>query len=162
MHLLSTWVKHPGIRGADLCIVSECLQSVNPRLFEELTRGCVTLLACPEKEGGLHYGKLAMILRTAKPSSLKVVTIDGSPHCIQLHAAANAAELLLGRPIPKKHVVVVDGVEPVEVDPMAVRVSRYLSVVDRLFRERREEVLRELAKHSIEVSEELARRRGSA
>ncbi|MCD6084966.1 MAG: 4Fe-4S ferredoxin [Desulfurococcales archaeon] len=147
--LLSQWVKSPEFRGTDLLIASACLPAVNKQLFDELSNGRVTLLACPEEEGGLHYGKIATIIRSARPRSVTVVTVDGSPHCFMLHASLNTAEYILGTELSKRHYVVVDGKELVEVSDNAVRLARYLSLVDRVLGEH-PEILNELSRHSLE------------
>jgi len=95
------------------------------------------------------YGKIASMIRSVKPRSVTVVSIDGSPHCFQLHAAVNEAEYILGERINKKHYVLVDGKELYEISPDAVRVARYLHLVDKLIREK-PEVLQELKKYSLE------------
>jgi hypothetical protein len=77
------------------------------------------------------------------------VTIDGSPHCFQLHAAVNEAEYILGEKLNKRHYVVVDGRDLHEISPDTVRVARYLHLVEKLVRER-PEILAELEKHSLE------------
>ncbi len=149
LRLMNVWVKAPLLRGADLLIASACLPAVNQELFMELSRGRVALLACPEEEQATHYGKIANIIRSSKPRSITVVTIEGSPHCFTLHASINAAEYLLGTRIQRKHYVVVDGRELVEISPEAVRIARYLHLVDRLVKEN-PWILEELGKHSLE------------
>ena len=145
----STWVKAPILRGRDLLIASACLPYVNPELFRKLAEGKTVLLACPERESPAHYGKIASIIRSSKPRSITVVTIDGSPHCFTLHASANEAEYILGEKVEKRHYVVVNGEKLVEVSPDAVRVARYLHLVDKLVKEH-PEILKELEKVSLE------------
>lgn len=148
-HFLSTWVKAPRLKGSKLAIVAACLPYVSPELFKQISEGKEVLLTCPEKEPALHCGKLASMVRSARPSEIHVYTIDGSPHCFALHASANEAEYILGEKLNKKHYVVVDGKEIREVSPNAVRVARYLCIVDGLL-EDHPEVLEELEKHSLE------------
>ncbi|MEM3326618.1 MAG: 4Fe-4S ferredoxin, partial [Thermoproteus sp.] len=100
------------------------------------------------------YGKMARMFKSSRPRSLTVVSIEGSPHCLLLHASANEAEYILGGKIPKRHFVVVDGRELREISPDAVRVARYLHIVDELIK-KRPEVLEELKKHSLEYAEAL-------
>lgn len=145
----SIWVKTPILKGSDILIVSACLPYVNPRLFEELSKDKVVLLACPERENPTHYGKIASIIRSSKPRSITVVTIDGSPHCFTLHASVNEAEYILGEKVEKKHYVIVNARELKEISPDAIRVARYLHLVDELLREK-PEVLEKLRKLSLE------------
>ena len=147
--LWSTWVKAPPLRGADLLIASACLPIVNPELFDKLSKDRVVLLACPEQESPAHYGKIASMVRSSRPRSLTVVTIDGSPHCFTLHASVNEAEYILGERVPREHYVVVNGSELVRISPDAVRVARYLSVVQKVI-DRNSEVLKDLESLSLE------------
>ena len=70
--------------------------------------------------------------------SQTVVTVDGSPHCFTPHTSLNTAKYILGENIEGKHYVVVDGRELYEVKPDAVRVARYLHLVEQLVREKPE------------------------
>lgn len=148
-HLWSIWVKTPVLKDSDILVASACLPLVNPKLFKELSRNRVILLACPERESPAHYGKLASIIRSSRPRSITVVTIDGSPHCLTLHASANEAEYILGEKIPKKHYVVVNSSELKEISPDSIRVARYLSLVDELIKEK-PEILEKLMEFSME------------
>lgn len=154
--LWSTWVKAGRLRNADVAIVAACLPFVNPKLYQEITRNKVVLLACPEREHSALYGKIASMIRSSRPRSITVVSIDGSPHCALLHASVNEAEYILDEGIPRRHSVVVDGEELREISPNAVRVARYLSIVEELIR-KNPEALEELAKHSLEYRNSLAR-----
>jgi hypothetical protein len=149
MWVWSTWVKTPLLKGRDLVIASACLRFINNDVLEKLGRDKVVLFACPEREHPALYGKIASIIRSSKPRTITVVTVDGSPHCFQLHAAVNEAEYILGEKIDKKHYVVVDGKELHEISPDAVRVARYLHLVERLVKEN-PKILEELKKHSLE------------
>jgi len=149
MWMWSTWVKTPLLKGRDLVIASACLKFVNSEIMEKIERDKVVLTACPEREHPALYGKIASIVRSLKPRSITVVTIDGSPHCFQLHAAVNEAEYILGAKLNKRHYVVVDGRDLHEISPDTVRVARYLHLVEKLVRER-PEILAELEKHSLE------------
>jgi hypothetical protein len=148
----STWVKAPILKGKDLLIASACLPYVNPELFRKLAEGKTVLLACPERESPAHYGKIASMIRSSRPRSITVVTIDGSPHCFTLHASANEAEYILGEKVEKKHYVVVNGEELVEISPDAVRVARYLHIVDKLVKEH-PEALQMLERVSLEYKQ---------
>lgn len=147
--LWSTWAKAPHLEGAEVLVVSACLPVVNPELFERLAEGRAVLFACPERESAAHYGKLASMIRSMNPRKVVVVTIDGSPHCFALQASVNEAEYILGEKLDKEHYVVVDGKELVKINPDAIRVARYLSIVDSIIT-KHSEILGELAKHSKE------------
>jgi len=148
----STWVKAPILKSKKLFIVSACLPSVNPKLFEEISKQGTVLLACPEREPATHYGKIASMIRSNEENieEIIVITIDGSPHCFTLQASVNEAEYILGKRLRKRHYVLVDGRELVEIDPVAIRVARYLHLVDKLVKEMRKQVEEDLSKHSLE------------
>ncbi|WP_054857060.1 hypothetical protein [Vulcanisaeta sp. JCM 16159] len=154
--LWSTWVKASRLRDADVAIIAACLPFVNPKLYQEISRDKVVLLACPEREHPALYGKMASMIRSSRPRLITVVSIDGSPHCALLHASVNEAEYILNEDIPRRHYVVLDGEELREISPNAVRVARYLSIVEELVR-KNPEALEELAKHSLEYRSSLAR-----
>ena len=147
--LWSTWVKAPVLERGELLIASACLPVVNPELYKKLAENKVVLFACPERESPTHYGKIASMVRSMKPRRVVVVTIDGSPHCFALQAAVNEAEYILGERIEREHYVVVNGREIRKISPDAVRVARYLSIVDSIV-EKHPEVLDELNKCSLE------------
>ncbi|WP_440059432.1 4Fe-4S ferredoxin [Thermogladius sp. 4427co] len=147
----STWVKTTLLKGAEILIASACLPIVNPRLFEELSKGKVVLLACPERESAAYYGKIASMIRSVKPKKITVVTIDGSPHCFALQASVNEAEYILGERVEREHYVVLDGEELKKISPDAVRIARYLSLVNKLITQH-PEVLEELSRHSLEYA----------
>ncbi|MEM0005763.1 MAG: 4Fe-4S ferredoxin [Ignisphaera sp.] len=154
MWLWSIWVKTPKLNNSDILIASACLPHVNRELFEKLSNGKQVLFACPERESVAYYGKVASIIKSSKPKTITVVTIDGSPHCFQLHAAVNEAVYITGENIIKKHYVVVDGEKFIEVSPNSIRVARYLHLVEKLIN-MYPEILDELRKHSLEYIDSL-------
>jgi len=149
MHLLKTWVKAPQLKNSDWLIIGECVKYINSDVLKEFSKDRVVLSVCPEAEGSLTYGKLASMIRSSNPRSIVVLTIDSSPHCFTLHAAVNEALYIVKEKVPRKHYVLVDGYELVEISPNAIRVARYLHLVDKLIK-RNPEILKELEKHSLE------------
>lgn len=148
-YLWSIWVKAPCLRNRKLYIVSACLPSVNAELFKKLCNEGTVLLACPERESAAYYGKIASIIKSSNPTEIVVLTIDGSPHCFALQASLNEAEYILGYKLNKRHYVLVDGKDIKEISPNAIRVARYLHIVDELIKEN-DEVLKHLERHSLE------------
>lgn len=73
------------LKEANILIASAYLPQVNPELFNKLSNGSIVLLACPEREKQAYYGKIASIIRSSKPKSITVVTIDGSRSNSPLH-----------------------------------------------------------------------------
>jgi len=149
MKLMEIWVKAPILKGKDLLIVSECLKYVNKEIYRSISNGKVVLSVCPENDNPEIYGKIASIIRSSNPKSITVVTIDGSPHCFLVHAGVNEAAYILGRKVPRRHYVLRNGKELIEITPEAIRVARYLSLVDELVRKNKE-ILDKLKKYSLE------------
>lgn len=147
--ILSLWVKTKLLHGSHWLICSKCLKHVNPTLYSELVEGKVVLEFCPEENGQLVYGKIASMIRSCKPSKITVVTIEGSPHCLTLQAAVNEAIYIVGEKVEKEHYVVINGERLTRVSPDAIRISRYISLVDTLIK-KNPEVFKELEKYSLE------------
>ncbi|HID90463.1 TPA: 4Fe-4S ferredoxin, partial [Candidatus Bathyarchaeota archaeon] len=134
--LLRIWVKSPSLRGADILIVGECVGELDKPAYHRLSKGKVVLTFCPEADPvSSALGKLSSIIRSSAPRSISLLTVEGSPHCLTLHAALNEALYVTKCAIPTEHYVLV-GDEAVRISPDSVRVARYLHLVDRLVRER--------------------------
>ncbi len=150
--VLSVWVKAKKLRNAKWIICSKCLRYVNPKIYQDLEKEGIILEFCPEENGQLVYGKIASMIKSSRPRMIKIVTIEGSPHCFTLHAAVNEAVYILGERVDKEHYVVVDGEKIVRISPESIRVARYLSLVDKLIQQNKW-ILDELKKHSLEYLE---------
>ena len=116
-----------------LLVYGTCVRDEHPSIFEEYARGRVSLAVCMEEE---HFNmvalKLASIAARIKLEELVVLTVDGSPHCLQLHMAAEEVDRIVGG-LPRRHVVV-EGGRAIEIEPEVVKIARYLSKVQRLVR----------------------------
>lgn len=158
---MELWAKAPILENKDLLIASQCLKHINPEVWKSMGKNKVVLTACPENDCQAIYGKIASMIRSTKPKSITVITIDGSPHCYQLQAAVNEAEYILGEKFSHEHYVLVDGVKLVKINPNAIRLARYLSIIDKALDEN-PKILEELEKHSLEYrfSRELSKIHG--
>lgn len=149
-HLIPTWAKDPSLAGSDWLIVSGCLRRIWPRIFAEASRDRVVLSVCPEAENvAVVYGKMASMIRSGRPRSISVLTVECSPHCYTLQAAVNEAIYIAGaHDIPLSLAVCHDGeVKPISSE--AVRVARYLHLVEDLIRQS-PDVLERLERMSLE------------
>ncbi len=95
---------------------------------------------CLEEEHINMVGfKLAGILRRCRDflKEVAVLTVDGSPHCVQLHFMVEEAFKVTGLEgeIRRKHFVIVRGEGVVEVPKESVKVARYLSKVSKLIKQ---------------------------
>ncbi len=132
--LLSTSVAAKDVRGASVLIYSECLRHEWPELLAQQAEGRVALSVCLEREHISHItAKLATMLVMGRPAELVVLTVDGSPHCLQVHFALQQALRLTGLPVPVRHLVIEKG-RLYEVGPDVVRAARHLSEVAALMR----------------------------
>jgi len=115
-----------------LLLYGTCVRDEHPEAYREWSGGRVALAACLEKT---HFNmvslKLASMFARVELEELVVLTVDGSPHCVQLHHAVEEALRVSGARVPVRHLVV-EGGRVVEVSRRAVKAARYLSRVEGL------------------------------
>jgi hypothetical protein len=115
-----------------LLVYGSCIFNEYPDILSRFSEGRVALSVCLEAE---HLNvvalKLASIFARVDLEEVVVLTVDGSPHCIQLHHAVEEARKVTGRQVNVRHFVI-EGGEALEVSPEAVKVARYLSKIQRL------------------------------
>jgi len=115
-----------------LLVYGSCIFNEYPDILSRFSEGRVALGVCLEAE---HLNvvalKLASIFARVDLEEVVVLTVDGSPHCIQLHHAVEEARKVTGRQVNVRHFVIEEG-EALEVSPEAVKVARYLSKIQRL------------------------------
>lgn len=146
---MKVWVKAPMLHDADILLVGACAELVERSVYDEMSKGKVVLSFCPEVEvPSLALGKLSSIIRSSRPRSITVLTVEGSPHCFTLHTALNEALYVTESTIPTRHYVIV-GDKAVRISAESIRVARYLHLVNRLVKER-PEVLADLERYSLE------------
>jgi len=112
-----------------LLIVGSCLIDEHPKIVEKYSNGRAKLKVCLERE---HFNmvclKLSSIIARVPLEEIIVLTVDGSPHCIQLHFMMDEIEKITGKKLNVKHILVYKG-EDVEVDDETVKNARYLTKV---------------------------------
>ncbi len=130
MELLETNAGSKFVKGKSILIYGACTELEHPKILEEASKGKTKLSLCLEKEHmNMVVYKLATMLNLTKPpKDVTVLTIDGSPHCVQLHYAVEEAKKLTHSTIPVKHLVIINK-RVVEVSPEKVKLSRYLSKI---------------------------------
>jgi hypothetical protein len=115
-----------------LLVYGSCIFNEYPDILSRFSEGHVALGVCLEAE---HLNvvalKLASIFARVDLEEVVVLTVDGSPHCIQLHHAVEEARKVTGRQVNVRHFVIKGG-EALEVSPEAVKVARFLSKIQRL------------------------------
>lgn len=117
-----------------ILIYGTCLRDEYPEVLYEFSKDYVPLAVCLEEEHMNMVGfKLATIMNSCKPIEIVVLTVDGSPHCVQLHMMVEEC-LKLVPGINVKHYVIYKG-ETIEVSSKAIKTARYLTKVKKLLRE---------------------------
>ena len=137
MELLCTNVKHKRLHCGSLLIHGACVNLEAPQIFREFSKRRVPLHVCLEKEHMDMVGfKLATILKTSKPKDLTVLTVDGSPHCLQLHFAVDQAKTIAGSDVKVAHYTIEHG-ELSQISTEAVKTARHLSQTEKLLSKRK-------------------------
>ncbi|MEM2538483.1 MAG: hypothetical protein QXE38_04165, partial [Candidatus Methanomethylicia archaeon] len=72
--------------------------------------------------------KLSSIISRVPIEEIIVLTVDGSPHCIQLHFMMNEIEKITGKNLNIRHILIYKG-EDIEVDAETVKKARYLTKI---------------------------------
>lgn len=128
MDLMNTNAKGKNVRDKELLLYGTCVEEHEGTLekFENYSK----LSFCPEKEHiNMAFYKLMAMMSVAK--SLTVVTVDGSPHCVQLHYIADEVRRYSKKNFDVVHYIIRDG-KIVEISSEAVKTSRYLYKVEKL------------------------------
>jgi hypothetical protein len=134
-HLMRTNVGDRVLRErGKLLLVGSCMDRHSDILkkFTEEDGGRAVLHVCLEETHVNQVGfKLASMIRYAGISEVTVLTIDGSPHCVQLHYIVEDIKRHFTPEIKTAHFVVEEGVVH-EVSPEAVKRSRHLSKIQKM------------------------------
>ncbi len=112
-----------------ILIYSACIDEEYPEILEKF-KGRTKLSICLEEH---HINKVAKklmaIIYKREVKSIVVLTMDGSPHCLQLHHALEEIKNYFD--IEIKHYVIEKG-ELIKVSEKSVKISRHLSEVEKL------------------------------
>ncbi len=129
MDLMSTNAKGRFIRGKKLLVFGSCVAKEHPEFLEKF--GDYTKLSfCPEKEHiNMAFYKLIAMISVAE--ELVILTVDGSPHCVQLHYIAEELLKYSEKKFAVKHFVIEKG-NIVGISSRSVRLSRYLSKIEKM------------------------------
>lgn len=120
------------IKGKELLIYGSCVKQEHPKVFEKFSENKTALSLCLEKEHiNMAVYKIASMLKLYNPpKEITVLTVDGSPHCIQLHYAIDEAKKLTSSDIKVEHFVITDR-KAIQVSSEAVKLSRYLGKLEK-------------------------------
>ena len=119
-----------------LLLIGSCMDRF-PEIVNDFAQrdgGYMTLSACMEEIHVNQAGfKIASIVRYANISNVIVLTVDGSPHCVQLHYVLEDIRRHFTPELTVKHYVVEKG-KVYEISPEAVKNSRHLSKIQMMIK----------------------------
>ena len=117
-----------------LLLVGSCMDRF-PEIVKELSEkdgGQAVLHVCLEETHVNQAGfKIGSIVKYSDISEVTALTVDGSPHCVQLHYVIDDVKKHFAPEIETKHYVVEKG-NVHEISTAAVKRSRHLSKIQRM------------------------------
>ena len=136
-HLMRTNVGDQTLRDkGGLLLIGSCMERY-PDIVKSLSErdgGLTVLHVCLEETHVNQAGfKIGSIIKYAGITGVTVLTIDGSPHCVQLHYVVEDIKRHFAPEISTKHYVLEKG-EVYEVSAEAVKRSRHLSKIEKMMK----------------------------
>ena len=117
-----------------LLLYGTCVPDRYPEIFEKFLEGRTPIHACLEDLHMDHVGyKLVNIIKYSKIKELTILTIDGSPHCYQLHVLGQDLKrhFVSEEEVKISHYVIEKG-KVHEITYQAITVARHLHRVQNL------------------------------
>jgi hypothetical protein len=116
-------------------LIGSCMRSRYPEIVDEFRGkddGQATLEVCLEETHVNQAGfKIGSIVRYSDIKRLTALTVDGSPHCVQLHYVIEDVKRHFTPEVEIEHYVVERG-KVHEISPEAVKRSRHLSKIQKM------------------------------
>ncbi|MFW9793571.1 MAG: 4Fe-4S ferredoxin [Candidatus Thorarchaeota archaeon] len=133
-HLMRTNVGDKRLReNQNLLLIGSCLDRF-PDIVKEIckkNKKQTVLHVCLEETHVNQAGfKIGSIVKYSGIKKVTVLTVDGSPHCVQLHYSVEDIKRHFAPEIETVHFVIEKG-KLYEVSPEAVKQSRHLSKVQK-------------------------------
>ncbi len=117
-----------------LLLYGTCIAEKHPNILGEYSEGRAALSVCLERDHmNMIAFKLATMVKSAELEEIIVLTVDGSPHCVQLHQTVSEVNRLFDDPPFTRHFVLEHG-KIYEVDAKTVKASRFLSKISKLLK----------------------------
>ncbi len=131
--LLSTNIGARYLRQSNqFLIIGSCVKQEHPKILEEYAKDRVCLHVCLETyHMNMVETKLACMVKIHQPTELLVLTVDGSPHCLQLHVIAEDLRRYFNLETLVNHLVIEHGKVQV-IGGATVKTARHLHKVQRL------------------------------
>jgi hypothetical protein len=121
-----------------LLLIGTCMHSRYPEIvkeFEEKDGGQAVLQVCLEETHANQAGfKIGSIVRYSNIKRLTALTIDGSPHCVQLHFLIEDIKRHFTPEVDIAHYVVEKG-NVHEISAVSVKRARHLSKIQAMIDE---------------------------
>ena len=116
-----------------MLLTGTCLPMQYPEIFkkyntEDRRHVHICLETFPVDQVGY---KLAMMIKYSKVEDVLVLTIDGSPHCLQLHILVDDLTKHFFPNLKVKHIVIEKG-KIHEIDSKNIKISRHLHKIQNL------------------------------
>ncbi len=126
MDLMLTNAKGKHIRDKDILVYGSCVAAEHLDVLDKFSKH-TQLSFCPEQEHiNMAFYKLIAMMSVAR--SLTVLTVDGSPHCVQLHYIADELKRYSKQDFNVEHFVIYNG-KLVQISEKEVKISRYLAKI---------------------------------
>ena len=112
-----------------IAIVGSCLKKMQPGAFEKIEDLAKRIysLCLEEFHINMAITKIGAMLRTNKVKKIMYVTVDKSPHCVQMHYIREELEKMMDlKTIEIKNYVAVNN-ELIEINPCTISLSKNLS-----------------------------------
>lgn len=132
-HLMCTNVGDSRLKQSGLLlIIGSCMKTRHPEIvddFKQKDGGQIALHVCLEETHANNAGfKIGSIVKHSGIRKLTALTVDGSPHCVQLHFLVDDIRRHFVKDVETLHFVVEKG-HIVEVSSEKVKLARHLSKI---------------------------------
>lgn len=124
--ILKTNVRSKKI-SEDVLLYGTCVSEEHPEVLRKFRQKTRLHVCLEEVHVNKAAWKLASIVRANNVKKITALTIDGSPHCVQLHYALEDLRELFPA-LVVEHYVIEKG-KRINIQPDAVRKSRHLSEI---------------------------------
>ncbi len=122
-------------QNGNLLLIGSCMEKRFPEIVNEYRskdEGYPILHVCLEETHMNQAGfKIASIIRYSGIKKVAALTVDGSPHCVQLHYVVEDIKRHFTSDIDIKHYVVEKG-KVHEITSQAIKKSRHLSKIQKM------------------------------
>ena len=114
-------------------IYGSCIKEEYPEILEKFREKYVLLSVCLEKEHMNMVGfKLLGMMKRCQPEEIIILTVDGSPHCVQLHFTIEECSKILEEFKERIVHLVIENGKIRKISPETVKICRYLTKVERI------------------------------